>query len=201
MGTLRGKCQVRTQVLLKIKIRKMNKFALTFVVVAAFVAGAIGAPRTRRSAGCILDGDVNENLLGLRFNEEEDFECMKKLVQKGASVASKDSWNYTPLMYAAKGSSIKAIKAVKFLIKKGAELNAKNYFQTNALEFAVTGNNGDIVKFLIEKNAEGDLTELLMKAVRDSKQLTESVKVLVNKGADINKFPEPWTIHSSTIVF
>merc|ERR1719394_1143848 len=41
--------------------------------------------------------------------------------------------------------------------------------------------------FLIEKNAEGDLTELLMKAVRDSKQLTESVKVLVNKGADINK--------------
>jgi len=165
----------------------MNKFALTFVVVAAFVAGAIGAPRTRRSAGCILDGDVNENLLGLRFNEEEDFECMKKLVQKGASVASKDSWNYTPLMYAAKGSSSKAIKAVKFLIKKGAELNAKNYFQTNALELAVTGNNGDIVKFLIEKNAEGDLTELLMKAVRDSKQLTESVKVLVNKGADINK--------------
>merc|ERR1712029_849226 len=121
------------------KIRKMNKFALTFVFVAAFVAGAIGAPRTRRSAGCVLDGDVNENLLGLRFNDEEDFECMKKLVQKGASVASKDSWNYTPLMYAAKGSSNKAIK---FLIKKGAELNAKNYFQTNALELAVTGNNG-----------------------------------------------------------
>merc|ERR1712203_126247 len=34
--------------------------------------------------------------------------------------------------------------------------------------------------------AEGDLSKLLMKAVRDNRELTESVKVLVNKGADIN---------------
>ena len=39
---------------------------------------------------------------------------------------------------------------------------------------------------MIEKEAEGDLSKLLMKAVRDNRELTESVKVLVNKGADIN---------------
>lgn len=163
----------------------MNKFALIFVA-AAMIASAVGAPRTKRAAGCVLDGDVNTNLLALRFNEDSEFECMKKLVGKGASANAKDSWNYTPIMYAAKGSAPKAIKAVKFLINKGAQLNAKNYFQTNALELAVTANNGAIVKFLIEKEAEGDLSKLLMKAVRDNRELAESVKVLVNKGADIN---------------
>jgi len=163
----------------------MNKFALIFVA-AAMIACAVGAPRTRRAAGCVLDGDMNTNLLALRFNEDSEFECMKKLVGKGASANAKDSWNYTPIMYAVKGSAPKAIKAVKFLISKGAQLNAKNYFQTNALELAVTANNGAIVKFLIEKEAEGDLSKLLMKAVRDNRELTESVKVLVNKGADIN---------------
>jgi len=163
----------------------MNKFALIFVA-AAMIASAVGAPRTKRAAGCVLDGDVNTNLLALRFNEDSEFECMKKLVGKGASANAKDSWNYTPIMYAVKGSAPKAIKAVKFLINKGAQLNAKNYFQTNALELAVTANNGAIVKFLIEKEAEGDLSKLLMKAVRDNRELTESVKVLVNKGADIN---------------
>jgi len=171
----------------------MNKFALIFVA-AAMIASAVGAPRTKRAAGCVLDGDVNTNLLALRFNEDSEFECMKKLVGKGASANAKDSWNYTPIMYAVKGSAPKAIKAVKFLINKGAQLNAKNYFQTNALELAVTANNGAVVKFLIEKEAvEGGrwerspyLSQLLMKAVRDNRELTESVKVLVNKGADIN---------------
>ena len=77
------------------------------------------------------------NLLALRFNEDADFECMKKLVGKGADCCAKDSWNYTPLMYAVKGSAPKAIKAVKFIINKSAAtLNAKNYFQTTALELA-----------------------------------------------------------------
>ena len=89
------------------------------------------------STGCVLDGDVNANLLALRFNDDSEFECMKKLVGKGADCCAKDSWNYTPLMYAVKGSAPKAIKAVKFIINKNAAtLNAKNYFQTNALELA-----------------------------------------------------------------
>ena len=88
-------------------------------------------------ATCVLDGDANANLLALRFNEDADFECMKKLVGKGADCCAKDSWNYTPLMYAVKGSAPKAIKAVKFIINKNAAtLNAKNYFQTTALELA-----------------------------------------------------------------
>merc|ERR1711997_144188 len=195
MGTLTGKCQTLAQVLLcvvvlliqkKLQIVKMNKFALIFVA-AAMIASAVGAPRTRRAVGCVLDGDVNANLLALRFNEDSEFECMKKLIAKGADCCAKDSWNYTPLMYAVKGSAPNAIKAVKFIINKNAAtLNAKNYFQTTALELAVTANNGAIVKFLIEKGAEGDLSKLLMKAVRDNRELTESVKVLVNKGADIN---------------
>ena len=52
-------------------------------------------------------------------------------------------------------------------------------------------NNGQIVKFLIEKGAEGQVSDLLMLAVRYGKELIESVKVLVNKGADVNKVSGP----------
>jgi len=159
----------------------MNRFSFTFAVLATIIVGSI---ETARIPGC-------DNLLTLRFNEDEDFTCMKKLVKKGADVNTKDSYNYTPLMYAVKGSSSKAVDAVKFLVKKGAQLNAKNYYNNNALQLAVLADNGEIVKHLIEKGAEGDVSDLLMLAVRYGKELFKSVKVLVNKGADINKVSGP----------
>ena len=72
----------------------------------------------------------------LRFNQDSDFTCMKRLLQKGADVNAKDSYDYTPIMYAAKGTSSKALDAVKYLVKKGAQLNAKNYYDSTAVELA-----------------------------------------------------------------
>ena len=86
--------------------------------------------------GCKLRGDVNNNLLRLRFNQDGDFICMKRLLQKGADVNTKDSYDYSPIMYAAKGTSSKAFDAVKYLVNKGAHLNAKNYYNNNALQLA-----------------------------------------------------------------
>jgi len=162
----------------------MNKNTSTFVVLAIFVVGAIEAARL---PGCKLRGDVNKNLMELRFNQDSDFLCMKTLLQNGANVNAKDSYDYTPIMYAAKGASSKALNAVKYVIKKGAQVNAKNYYESNALKLAVLADNGDIVKFLVEKGAEGDVSNLLMVAVGYGKELTKSIKVLVNKGADVNK--------------
>lgn len=170
----------------------MNKFALTIALVAFMVAGAIGAPRIKRDVDrCNPTGDVTRSLIQLRFDDNEDFACLKKLVGKGASVNAKDSYDYTPIMYAAKGSAGNALKVVQFLITKGANVNAKNYYATNALHYAVLKNNGKIVKFLIEKGAEGQVSDLLMLAVRYGKELIDSVKVLVNKGADVNKVSGP----------
>merc|ERR1712203_1308761 len=163
----------------------MNKFALTFALVGFMVAGAIGAPRIKRAV------DPCQSVVQLRFDENEDFACLKKLVGKGADVNTKDSYDYTPIMYAAKGSAGNALKVVQFLITKGANVNAKNYYATNALHYAVLQNNGKIVKFLIEKGAEGQVSDLLMLAVRYGKELIDSVKVLVNKGADVNKVSGP----------
>ena len=70
------------------------------------------------------------------FNEDEDFTCMKKLVKNGANVNAKDSYDYTPIMYAAKGISNKAFDSVKFLVKKGADVNAKNYYDSSAVKLA-----------------------------------------------------------------
>merc|ERR1712156_35272 len=162
---------------------KMNKFAL---IVAFMVAGATAAVDR-----CNPTGDVNRSLLQLRFDENQDFACLKKLLPKGANVNAKDSYEYTPIMYAAKGSAGNALKVVQFLVTKGANVNAKNYYNTNALHYAVLQNNGQIVKFLIEKGAEGQVSDLLMLAVRYGKELIESVKVLVNKGADVNKVSGP----------
>merc|ERR1712203_378625 len=163
----------------------MNKFALTIALVGFMVAGAIGAPRIKRAV------DPCQSVVQLRFDENEDFACLKKLVGKGADVNTKDSYDYTPIMYAAKGSAGNALKVVQFLITKGANVNAKNYYATNALHYAVLQNNGKIVKFLIEKGAEGQVSDLLMLAVRYGKELIDSVKVLVNKGADVNKVSGP----------
>jgi len=196
MGTLTRKCQTETQVFFPINqilnsFFKMGKFTFIFIFVNAFIAGTFGAPRTQRSTGCNLNGDVSKNLLELRFDQDRDFKCMRRLLQKGADVNAKDNYDYTPIMYAAKGASNKAFNAVRYLVSKGAQLNAKNYYSTNALHFAVFAGNGDIVKFLIEKGAEGDLSDLLMLAVRYGKELTESVQALVTKGADVNKVSGP----------
>ena len=88
------------------------------------------------SLGCNLNGDVSKNLLELRFDQDRDFKCMRQLLQKGADVNAKDNYDYTPIMYAAKGASNKALNAVRYLVSKGAQLNAKNYYSTNALHFA-----------------------------------------------------------------
>jgi len=156
----------------------------TFILLAMFISSSIEAARL---PGCKLRGDMNKNIMELRFNEDSDFTCMKRLLQKGAHVNAKDSYDYTPIMYAAKGTSSKALDAVKYLVKKGAQLNSKNYYDSTAVELAVLADNGEIVKFLVQKGAEDDLSNLLMLAVRYGKELTESVKVLVNLGADVNK--------------
>ena len=75
-------------------------------------------------------------MLQLRFDENQDFACLKKLLPKGANVNAKDSYEYTPIMYAAKGSAGNALKVVQFLVTKGANVNAKNYYNTNALHYA-----------------------------------------------------------------
>merc|ERR1711992_323649 len=189
MGTLTRKCQAGTHQIVTIfklkKNLKMNKFALTIALVGFMVAGAIGAPRIKRDVAQCRD------VVQLRFDDNEDFACLKKLVGKGANVNTKDSYDYTPIMYAAKGSAGNALKVVQFLVSKGAKVNAKNYYNTNALHYAVLQNNGKIVKFLIEKGAEGQVSDLLMLAVRYGKELIDSVKVLVNKGADVNKVSGP----------
>merc|ERR1711899_36826 len=189
MGTLTKKCQTETLVVLLCTqiqrfIVKMIKNTSTFILLAMFIGSSIEAARL---PGCKLRGDMNKNIMELRFNEDSDFTCMKRLLQKGADVNAKDSYDYTPIMYAAKGTSSKALDAVKYLVKKGAELNAKNYYDSTAVELAVLADNGEIVKFLVQKGAEDDLSNLLMLAVRYGKELTKSVKVLVNLGADVNK--------------
>merc|ERR1711899_270708 len=189
MGTLTKKCQTETLVVLLCTqiqrfIVKMIKNTSTFILLAIFIGSSIEAARL---PGCKLRGDMNKNIMELRFNEDSDFTCMKRLLQKGAHVNTKDNYDYTPIMYAAKGTSSKALDAVKYLVKKGAELNVKNYYDSSAVELAVLADNGEIVKFLVQKGAEDDLSNLLMLAVRYGKELTKSVKVLVNLGADVNK--------------
>merc|ERR1711973_509216 len=109
--------------------------------------------------GCKLRGDVNNNLLRLRFNQDSDFICMKRLLQKGADVNTKDSYDYSPIMYAAKGTSSKALDAVKYLVNKGANVdkvsgpNEYPYVNDTVLIIAAQNDYMEIVKILLEKGA------------------------------------------------
>merc|ERR1711944_284702 len=156
------------------KSLKMNKFAL---IVAFMVAGATAAVDR-----CNPTGDASRSLMLLRFDDTQEFACLKKLIQKGANVNSKDSYEYTPIMYAAKGSAGNALKVVQFLVSKGANVNVKNYYNTNTLHYAVLANNGQVVKFLIEKGAQGNDSVLIIAAQNNYMKI---VKFLLEKGANV----------------
>merc|ERR1712156_1276464 len=121
---------------------KMGKFTLTFIFVTAFIAGTFGAPRTQRNTGCNLNGDVSKNLLELRFDQDRDFKCMRRLLQKGADVNAKDNYDYTPIMFAAKGAS-----------NKVSGPNEYPYVNDSLLIIAAQNDHMEIVKVLLEKGA------------------------------------------------
>lgn len=123
-----------------------------------------------------------ENAL-IQAATDGDITLVKKSLQQGEDINTKDTEGKTALMYAAQKINY---DIVKYLIKKGADINAKAKDGSTAIFYSNKRN----IKFLAEnganiheKNADGE-TALIYAAKMG---FGDRVETLVEKGADINE--------------
>lgn len=121
-----------------------------------------------------------------------DEELVRKLIDLGADVnLGAELTGFTPLM-----ASLNNIAIAELLIEKGADIEAKDDDDINALVYASTYNNEEMVKFLLEKGADANTvceienehidispTPLMNAAYRGN---TNIINMLLENGADIN---------------
>ncbi len=119
------------------------------------------------------------------------------LIDNGANVNTKDSWDDTLLHEAAKHCDK---HLVEILIAKGADVNAKDNWGNTPLHEAVSGGNKDVVELLIDNgadiNAENKSSETPLHSAVDSPlhsapdNRKNIAKLLINKGASIDTDPD-----------
>ncbi|MBW5390752.1 ankyrin repeat domain-containing protein [Brachyspira hampsonii] len=121
-----------------------------------------------------------------------DEELVRKLIDLGADInLPTELTGFTPLM-----ASLHNIAIAELLIEKGADIEAKDDDGINALVYASTYNNEEMVKFLLEKGADANTvceienehtdissTPLMNAAYRGN---TNIINMLLENGADIN---------------
>lgn len=149
----------------------MKKYFCIFLLISTFIFSLqseefvrliktdnIATTETIINKSTELNGDCNiENSLMYHSIEKNDFDTIKKLVEKGFEI---DSLNYdgdTPLMIATMNNNY---EIVKLLIEKGARIEAFNNTGYTALMFAAMNNNYEIAKLLIEKGADIEKTNI-----------------------------------------
>ena len=117
-----------------------------------------------------------------------DLPKIKRLLESGANVNSRDFSNRTPLMYAAEDG---AIDTIDYLIRNGANINDIDVRGDSALIIALKNNNVKASKLLIEKGAnlyiknEDDKDALSIASDIDSKEIIEFIKNKRDSNKDI----------------
>ncbi|KAL5502776.1 hypothetical protein EMCRGX_G009597 [Ephydatia muelleri] len=110
-------------------------------------------------------------------------ECVKLLLDKGASADLLDKRGDTALMMASREGRV---ECVQFLLDKGARANLSDKDEVTALMWASREGRVECVKLLLDKGSSADLLDkdgytALMRASREGR--VECVKLLLDKGA------------------
>lgn len=157
------------------------------------------ARKQRKKEVADIVADARERMLTLqlfRAAENGDVKAIRGLLRKGAEVDARDEQGMTPLMYAGLAGRL---EAVEFLVRKGANVNITDASGKTASAYAAAGNHDKIVQFLAKHGAaradaaEDTKTEIVTAADPNVELLAaasrgdlESVKKLVDRGADVN---------------
>ena len=99
---------------------------------------------------------------------------------------NEDDWS--PLMYASRGSSADHVPCMRILISNGANVNARDKMQSSSIHTAANNNNFDGINLLLDNGADIDpvdnLNETpLMWACGD--EPINAARVLLERGANL----------------
>ncbi|WP_353285322.1 ankyrin repeat domain-containing protein [Wolbachia endosymbiont (group A) of Beris morrisii] len=126
---------------------------------------------------------LNKQLLvAVRGN---DFNKVKDLVSKGASVDTKDSDGWTLLHHTARRGYL---EVAEFLIEKGADINAEDKYGKKPIQRAAEDNNKNIITLLLSKGVNindtdrNGRTSLYWASYNGN---LDAVKYLISQGASI----------------
>ncbi|PRP78428.1 signal-induced proliferation-associated 1-like protein 1-like [Planoprotostelium fungivorum] len=121
------------------------------------------------------------------------FDIVYQLLTRGANVDSRDKQEWTPLHCSAKGTTPEHLTTSSLLVTRGANPNAVNINHATPIHYIIRRPYSEelieVLSLMIEKGAILDLRNALgesplMNAV--SACLTESVRFLIDHGADVN---------------
>ncbi|MCB2292369.1 ankyrin repeat domain-containing protein [Clostridium algoriphilum] len=118
--------------------------------------------------------------------QNNDISSVKKLIQKGVNINSKDELGFTPISQSIK---MKNLELTKYLISENADINTLVKSEKTCLILAVETNRIDLVNLVIPKikdiNAkDNDGETALEEAVKtDNKDIVE---LLISKEANLN---------------
>jgi ankyrin repeat protein len=118
--------------------------------------------------------------------KSNDLEKVKKLIENGVDVNTKNDKEEIPLTYAFEYENF---DIMKYLIENGADVNVKMYPEDYILTFAISDEYFDIAKLLINNGADVNVKDscektALMNSCYEGNY--EISKLLIDKGADVN---------------
>jgi ankyrin repeat protein len=138
----------------------------------------------------------------LQSAEKGDLASVQRFVKKGANIEAKDQSGSTPLMIAV-GNADAAM--VKFLLDRGASVDTRNTHGANVLMEAAQMGHVSIIELLLQKETDQRaLNEAILRDIEyqptiirqesskvadqpeDADPFVKTVKLLLDKGADIN---------------
>ena len=143
------------------------------------------------SKAAVDSSKSTRDLLGghlLNASQSGELEEVKRLLNAGAEVNTKDNDGRTALMAASRYGHT---EIAKVLISKGADVNARDMIGYTALTMSCVTGHTEIVKFLISNGADVNAKDdplLGFTALMDASAFghTDIVKVLISNGADVN---------------
>ncbi|ARF02839.1 SWPV1-280 [Shearwaterpox virus] len=139
---------------------------------------------------------LKKDIKDLDFNDirtksiENEISIAKKLISYGACINHSDINGNTPLHIAVKN---KNFNLIKLLLENGAVPNISNKDKITPLHISVNNNNIDILKILIEYCVTKNITlerSLIYNSIHQRN--TDSIKLLVDNGMDINAVDEDY---------
>lgn len=132
----------------------MRLGSILFIVVSIFVVNGLLSSTNAGNTISFWNSKMPNRAL-IREVKAGNEHAVKELLNSGASINTRDSSGYTPLMYAIR---YQHIKLVNLLLYSGADVNARDNDGETVLMLATRVGNKQVVELLLQNKADVNAT-------------------------------------------